>query len=86
MFASDIDADCVAFARNGIYPESIEADVAPARVIHFAPDGRFIRQVRATGNEFDSIEDILVDDRTGRLYVISGGRLYSAALPRVTAP
>ena len=35
VFASDIDADCVAFARNGIYPESIEADVAPTRLARF---------------------------------------------------
>ena len=34
-FASDIDTDCVAFARNGTYPESIEADVAPARLARF---------------------------------------------------
>jgi two-component system, chemotaxis family, CheB/CheR fusion protein len=35
VFASDIDADCVAFARNGIYPESIEADVALTRLARF---------------------------------------------------
>ncbi len=35
VFASDIDPDCVAFARNGIYPESIEADVTPARLARF---------------------------------------------------
>ena len=35
VFASDIDPDCVAFARNGIYPESIEADVAPTRLARF---------------------------------------------------
>lgn len=35
VFASDIDADRVAFARNGIYPESIEADVAPTRLARF---------------------------------------------------
>ena len=35
VFASDIDADCVAFARNGIYPELIEADVAPGRLARF---------------------------------------------------
>jgi two-component system, chemotaxis family, CheB/CheR fusion protein len=29
VFASDIDADCVAFTA---YPESIEADVAPRRL------------------------------------------------------
>jgi two-component system, chemotaxis family, CheB/CheR fusion protein len=35
VFASDIDADCVAFARNGVYPDSIEADVAPPRLARF---------------------------------------------------
>ena len=35
VFASDIDADCIAFARNGIYPESIEADVTSARLARF---------------------------------------------------
>ena len=35
VFASDIDADCVAFARNGVYPDSIEADVVPARLARF---------------------------------------------------
>lgn len=80
--AAALAVDPRALTASGLYV----ADAASARVIHFAPDGRFIRQARATGNEFDAIEDILVDDRTGRLYVISGGRLYSAALPRVTAP
>ena len=35
VFASDIDTDCVAFARNGIYSESIEADVTPTRLARF---------------------------------------------------
>lgn len=35
VFASDIDPDCVAFARNGIYPESIEAGVASTRLARF---------------------------------------------------
>jgi two-component system, chemotaxis family, CheB/CheR fusion protein len=35
VFASDIDPDSVAFARNGMYPESIEADVTPARLARF---------------------------------------------------
>src|SRR4030095_3652021 len=35
VFASDIDPQCVAFARNGIYPESIEADVTPTRLARF---------------------------------------------------
>ena len=35
VFASDIDADCVAFARNGAYPGSIEAEVTPTRLARF---------------------------------------------------
>ena len=35
VFASDIDADCVAFARIGSYPASIEANVPPARLARF---------------------------------------------------
>ena len=35
VFASDVDADCVAVARNGIYPDSIEADVSPTRLARF---------------------------------------------------
>lgn len=62
------------------------ADAGDARIAHFAPDGRFIRQIRATGDEFAALEDLLVDERQGRLYVISGGRLYSAALPPAAAP
>ncbi len=62
------------------------ADFDGARILHFAPDGRFVRQIRSVGDEFDAIEDLLVDERAGRLVVISGGRLYSAALPPAAAP
>ena len=32
VFASDVDPDAVAVAREGLYPETIEADVSPARL------------------------------------------------------
>jgi hypothetical protein len=35
VFASDIDADAVASAREGLYPATIEADVSPARLARF---------------------------------------------------
>jgi two-component system CheB/CheR fusion protein len=35
VFASDVDGDAVAFAREGIYPESIAADVSPPRLARF---------------------------------------------------
>ena len=66
-------------AENGshVYVAALDG----ARVVQFAADGKYVRQVRATGSEFDAIEDLLVDERAGRLYVISGGRLYTTALP-----
>src|SRR5207249_2044386 len=35
IFASDIDQDALAFARVGIYPENVAADVTPERLRHF---------------------------------------------------
>lgn len=35
VFATDVDAECVAVARSGIYPDSIESDVSPTRLSRF---------------------------------------------------
>ncbi|QGM46041.1 chemotaxis protein CheB [Methylocystis heyeri] len=35
IFASDINGDAVAFAREGLYPSTIEADVTPDRLTRF---------------------------------------------------
>ena len=35
VFASDIDAECLAIARNGIYPDTIATDVSPMRLARF---------------------------------------------------
>lgn len=35
IFASDADGDAIAFAREGLYPESIAADVSTARLARF---------------------------------------------------
>jgi two-component system, chemotaxis family, CheB/CheR fusion protein len=35
VFASDIDPDAVAEAREGLYPETIQADVSPERIARF---------------------------------------------------
>ena len=35
IFASDINGDAVAFARDGLYPNTIEADVSPDRLAQF---------------------------------------------------
>ena len=35
IFASDIDPDAVAFAREGLYPQAIESDISVDRLAHF---------------------------------------------------
>lgn len=72
-----IAVDPNAPGESGLYI----ADYDGARIVHVTADGRFIRQLRAPGDEFAALEDLLVDERAGKLYVISGGRLYVAALP-----
>lgn len=40
IFASDLDADAIAKARHGVYPEAIAAEVSPARLArHFTREG-----------------------------------------------
>ena len=35
VFASDVDPDAIAIAREGLYPQAIEADVSAARLVRF---------------------------------------------------
>jgi two-component system CheB/CheR fusion protein len=73
VFASDIDADCVAFARNGIYPESIEADVAPTRLARFFTkedhNYQVVRELRET--VVFTGQSLLADAPFSRLDLIS---------------
>jgi hypothetical protein len=57
------------------------ADAGGARIVQLNTDGAFVRQLRALGDAFDALEDVLVDERGGRLFVMSGGKLYGARLP-----
>jgi len=53
----------------------------PGGLLQLRPDGKFVRQFRVMGTAFAAIEDLLIDEQNGRVFVISGGRLYTAALP-----
>jgi hypothetical protein len=55
----------------------------PGGLVQLRPDGKFVRQFRATGDAFDAIEDMLVDEQNGRVFVISRGVLYTAVLPPI---
>jgi two-component system, chemotaxis family, CheB/CheR fusion protein len=73
IFASDIDGDAVAFARNGIYPASIAADVSPVRLARFfakEEDGyRIVPELR--GLVVFTTQDVLADPPFSRLDLIA---------------
>jgi hypothetical protein len=57
------------------------ADAGGSRIVQLNTDGAFVRQLRTTSDAFDALEDVWVDERGGRLFVMSGGKLYTARLP-----
>jgi two-component system CheB/CheR fusion protein len=73
IFASDIDKDAIALAREGLYPASIEADVPPARLTrYFTKEDqgyRVSRDLRAA--IVFSVHDLISDAPFSRLDLIS---------------
>ena len=73
IFASDVDADAVATAREGLYPETIAADVSPERLTRFFSKDdhgyRILPELRAT--IVFAVQDVLVDPPFSRLDLIS---------------
>ncbi len=73
VFASDVDEDAVALAREGIYPGSIAADVSPARLarffIHEEYGYRVVPELR--GLVVFTVQDVLADPPFSRLDLIS---------------
>src|SRR6202035_26137 len=72
-FASDVDGDAVAFAREGIYPETIVADVSPARLGRFFTEQnrgyRVVSELR--GLVVFTTQDVLADPPFSRLDLVS---------------
>ena len=73
VFASDIDADAVAQAREGLYPASIAADVSPERLARF-----FVKEDRGyrispdlRGDVVFTVQDVLADPPFSRLDFVS---------------
>lgn len=73
IFASDVDPDAVAEAREGLYPRTIEADVPPARLRRFftLEDGgyRISADLRAT--VVFTLQDVLTDPPFSRIDMVS---------------
>ena len=73
VFASDVDPDAIASAREGLYPETIEADVSPARLARFFSKEdhgyRVSPELRAT--VVFTVQDVLTDPPFARLDLVS---------------
>ena len=73
VFASDVDEDAVALAREGRYPEAIAADVSPERLARFFTQEehsyRVVPELR--GVVVFTVQDVLADPPFSRLDLIS---------------
>ena len=73
VFASDVDEDAVAIAREGRYPELIAADVSPPRLARFFTQEehgyRVVPELR--GVVVFTVQDVLADPPFSRLDLIS---------------
>ena len=87
VFASDVDADAVATARNGLYPASIAVDITPARLKRF-----FLKDDQEYRVKDDlravivfTVQDVLTDPPFSRLDLISCRNLLIYLMPRAQA-
>lgn len=73
VFASDVDPNAVATAREGLYPETIAADVSPERLARFFSredhNYRVTPELRAA--VVFTVQDLLVDPPFARLDMVS---------------
>ncbi len=85
IFASDLDADAVSFARNGLYPEAIEGDVSAPRLARFFvkedDSYRVVRELREA--VVFTVQDLLGDAPFSRLDLVSCRNLLIYLRPEV---
>ena len=87
VFASDVDPDAVARAREGLYPETIEADVSAARLARFFAKEdhsyRVLPELRAA--VVFTVQDVLADPPFSRLDLVSCRNLLIYLRPEAQA-
>ncbi len=87
VFASDVDRDAVARAREGLYPETIEADVSSERLARFfSKEGNCYRvapELRAA--VVFAVQDVLADPPFSRLDLVSCRNLLIYLRPEAQA-
>ncbi len=87
VFASDADPDAIAQARDGLYPETIEADVSPARLGRFFSKEEHGYRVLPELREavVFTVQDVLADPPFSRLDLISCRNLLIYLRPEAQA-
>jgi two-component system CheB/CheR fusion protein len=87
VFASDVDADAVAFAREGVYPESIAADVLPAKLARFfaKEDHGYRVTLELRGIVVFTVQNVLADPPFSRLDLVSCRNLLIYLRPEAQA-
>ncbi|MGD1037589.1 MAG: chemotaxis protein CheB [Roseiarcus sp.] len=87
VFASDVDPDAVASAREGLYPESIEADVSPSRLAAFfsTEDRSYRVSPELRSSVVFTVQDVLADPPFARLDFVSCRNLLIYLRPEAQA-
>jgi two-component system, chemotaxis family, CheB/CheR fusion protein len=87
IFASDVDPNAIAIAREGLYPMTIEADVSPERLARFfikEDHGyRILPELRAL--VVFTVQDVLADPPFARLDLVSCRNFLIYLLPEAQA-
>ena len=87
VFASDVDADAVASAREGLYPETIETDVSQARLARFFSKEdhgyQVLPELRAA--VVFTVQNVLADPPFSRLDLVSCRNLLIYLRPEAQA-
>ncbi len=87
IFASDVDPDAIAVARESLYPDTITANVSPARLARFFSKEnsgyRVLPELRAT--VIFTVQDVLADPPFSRLDMVSCRNLLIYLRPEAQA-
>ena len=87
VFASDIDADAIASAREGFYPQAIEAEVSPDRLARFfsKEDHGYRVSPELRASVVFTVQDVLADPPFSRLDLVSCRNLLIYLRPEAQA-
>ena len=87
IFASDVDPEAIAIAREGLYPQSIEAEVPPEHLARFfsREDRGYRVSAALRASVVFTVQDVLADPPFARLDFVSCRNLLIYLLPEAQA-